>query len=191
MVVEEDIEGMFRRSTPLNESDVDYWISRDADSRSSQREKKMVDEWIASGKALHSILDHPAHGSLMGGLFGVCNIILREKYPDKIINVEDYIKSVTSKPVHNTFRRGADQDWIMSHFRTITNNKDVLIHLNKRTDCLPRCHIAGVRPVPEHFETIMVENHPDFCGKQINYSSGNLPRPCVAIEPLNMTGTIM
>ena len=79
----------------------------------------------------------------------------------------------------------------MSHFRTITNNKDILIHLNKRTDCLPRCHIAGVRPVPEHFETIMVENHPDFCGKQINYSPGNLPRPCVAIEPLNMKGTIV
>ena len=187
----EDIEGMFRRSTPLNEPDVDYWISRDADSRSSQREKNMVDEWIKSGKALHSILDHPAHGSLMGGLFGVCNIILREKYPDKIINIEEYIKSITSRPVHNTFRRGGDQDWIMSHFKTITNNKDVLIHLNKREDCLKRCHIAGLRPVTEHFETILVDNHPDFCGKQINYARISLARPCVMIEDLNMKDTFM
>jgi hypothetical protein len=187
----EDIEGMFRRFTPLNETDVDYWVSRDADSRASPREKKMVDEWIESGKAIHSILDNPAHGSLMGGLFGVCNKILIEKYPDKMVNIVDHIKSVTSRPLHNTFRRGADQDWLMGHFKSITDKKDILVHLNKRADCLPRCHIAGVRPVPEHFETIMVENHPDFCGKQINYSPGNLPRPCVAIEPLNMKGTIM
>ena len=187
----EDIEGMFRRSTPLNDPQVDYWISRDADSRASQREKQMIDEWIESGKAIHSILDHPAHGSLMGGLFGVCNVILREKYPDKIINIEDYIKSVTSKPVHNILRRGDDQNWIMNHFRTITNNKDILVHLNKRTDCLSKCHIAGVRPVSQHFQTIMVENNKDFCGKQINYSQCNLPRPCVVIEHLNMKGTIL
>ena len=187
----EDIEGMFRRFTPLNEKDVDYWISRDADSRSSLREKKMVDEWIESNKALHSILDNPAHGSLMGGLFGVNNKILMEKYPDKMINIDDHIRSVTSKPVHNTFRRGADQDWIMGHFRSVTNEKDILVHLNKRPDCLKRCHIALSRPVPDHFQTIMVDNHPDFCGKQINYSANSLPRPCVAIEPLNLDGTIL
>lgn len=188
----EDIEGMFRRFTPLNETDVDYWISRDADSRSSYREKKMVDEWIESGKAIHSILDNPAHGSLMGGLFGVCNTVLIDKYPDKMINIVDHIKYVTGKSsAHNTFRRGADQDWIISHFKSITDKKDILVHLNERSDCLSRCHIACLRPVPEHFETIMVKNDPDFCGKQINYSSSKLPRPCVCIEPLNMEGTII
>ena len=187
----EDIEGMFRRFTPLNETDVDYWISRDADSRSSQREKKMIDEWINSGKAIHSILDHPAHGSLMGGLFGICNKILIEKYPDKMINIIEHIKSVTSMSVRNTLRRGADQNWLRGHFKSIIDKKDILVHLNKRPDCLIRCHIALLKPVPEHFETIMVENHPHFCGKQIGYSSANLPRPGVAIEPLNMEGTIM
>lgn len=50
---------------------VDRFISRDADSRLSMREKLAVDEWIASGKRLHVMRDHPHHTrSMMGGMFG-------------------------------------------------------------------------------------------------------------------------
>ena len=36
---------MFWRWLPLDDPDVDIWISRDADSRLSEREAKIVDEW--------------------------------------------------------------------------------------------------------------------------------------------------
>jgi hypothetical protein len=41
-------------------------------SRVSLREKCAVDEWLASGKALHSMRDHPAHKwKIMAGMYGL------------------------------------------------------------------------------------------------------------------------
>lgn len=52
-------------------TDCEYFIVRDADSRLSLREKAAVDQWIASGKILHSMRDHGAHcRGLNGGLWG-------------------------------------------------------------------------------------------------------------------------
>ena len=184
----EDIEGMYRRFTPLGESDVDYWISRDSDSRSSVRELKMVNEWLTSNKAVHSILDHPCHGNLMGGTFGISNKILRDKYPGKIIDMSEHITNMASKQI---LRRGNDQNWIGNHFMDIViNHKDLLVHLNEKNDCVTKCHIGGKRPITEHFETILVPHNPNFCGKQINYVPRTLSRPCVEIEHLNMDGTV-
>ena len=144
----EDIEGMMQRFKPLNDEDVDYWLSRDADSRTSYREKQMVDEWISSNKALHSILDHPCHGGIMGGLFGVNNIVMRQKYPTYIININDTILDLATK---FTIRRGYDQNWINNHFSSIiTNDKDIFVHVNQKPDCLERCHINHKKPVHNH-----------------------------------------
>jgi hypothetical protein len=185
----EDIEGMYRRFTPLGESDVDYWISRDSDSRSSVRELKMVNEWLTSNKAVHSILDHPCHGNLMGGTFGISNKILRDKYPGKIIDMSEHITNMASKQI---LRRGNDQNWIGNHFMDIViNHKDILVHLNEKNDCVKRCHVGGKRPITEHFETILVPHNPNFCGRQINYVPRTLSRPCVEIEHLDMSGTIV
>lgn len=47
-------------------------IIRDLDSRPTLRERSAVDEWLASGKALHIMRDHPDHTEpIMGGMFGV------------------------------------------------------------------------------------------------------------------------
>jgi hypothetical protein len=47
-------------------------LIRDCDSRLNIREADAVHEWIASGKALHSMRDHPRHNiPLMGGMWGV------------------------------------------------------------------------------------------------------------------------
>lgn len=184
----EDIEGMMRRFCPLGEEDVDFWLSRDGDSRSSFREKKMIDEWLKTDKAIHSILDHPAHGNLMGCSFGINNIAVRERYPEKIIDINKYITDLVKK---KDIRRGYDQVWIGNHFMDIMKNKkDILVHLNKRQDCLARCHIGGIRPIPEHFTTILVDNTPNFCGKQINYNDNKLSRPFIQIENLQLNGTI-
>ena len=83
-------EGMFWRWLPLDDESVHCWISRDADSRLSEREAKIVNEWIESGKTLHSIRDHKCHMHyIMGGMFGINNTEFNKKY--KFKKVKDII----------------------------------------------------------------------------------------------------
>lgn len=66
-----DWNGMFWRFYPASDSDVEVMISRDADSRLTEREKLAVDEWLASDKDFHIMRDHPAHGTaILGGMWG-------------------------------------------------------------------------------------------------------------------------
>lgn len=67
-----DSRGMFHRFLPAEEEGVEYMMSRDTDSRLSEREKLAVDEWLESGADLHIIRDHPYHGvPILGGMWGV------------------------------------------------------------------------------------------------------------------------
>jgi len=74
-IVKMDEEGewnsMFWRFFPASEDNVEIMISRDCDSRLSEREKSCVDQWIASDKKFHCMIDHPFHGGIMGGMWGV------------------------------------------------------------------------------------------------------------------------
>lgn len=64
------IPGMFWRFTPYE--NIELFISRDADSRLSMREKLAVDEWLESDKILHIMRDHPHHEhEVNGGMFGL------------------------------------------------------------------------------------------------------------------------
>jgi len=50
---------------------VDLYLSRDLDSRFSDREVSAVDEWLSIGKAIHSMRDHPNHNvPLLGAAWG-------------------------------------------------------------------------------------------------------------------------
>lgn len=63
---------MFYRFLIHDVPGVDRYLIRDADSRISMRERRCVDQWIASGKILHTIHDHPYHiRPIQGGMFGV------------------------------------------------------------------------------------------------------------------------
>jgi hypothetical protein len=65
------IAGMFWRFLVADDPTVDRWIVRDSDSRLNPRERFAVEEWIQSGKAMHTIRDHPNHERPMnGGLIG-------------------------------------------------------------------------------------------------------------------------
>ena len=88
-------EGMFWRWLPWNDESVNIWISRDADSRLSEREAKITNEWITSGKTLHTIRDHKCHYNyIMGGMFGINNNLFRQKY--KINSVTEIIKELSA-----------------------------------------------------------------------------------------------
>ena len=66
-----DWSGMFWRFHPCSEDDVDVVLSRDTDSRLTQREKDAIDEWLESDKGFHIMRDHPWHGApILGGMWG-------------------------------------------------------------------------------------------------------------------------
>jgi len=63
--------GMFWRFLAASDADVEVMLSRDTDSRLSEREKAAVEEWLESDKGFHIMRDHPAHGTeILGGMWG-------------------------------------------------------------------------------------------------------------------------
>ena len=89
VLMEEDGDwtGMFWRFYACEDSDI--MISRDTDSRLSEREKLAVDEWISSDKDFHIMRDHPYHTTeILGGMWGVRNGLLKNM--KQLIN--DYTK---------------------------------------------------------------------------------------------------
>jgi hypothetical protein len=63
-------------------------LSRDTDSRLSNREKLAVDEWLESDKDFHIMRDHPYHNTeILGGMWGVRNGLLK--------NIKELIEDYT------------------------------------------------------------------------------------------------
>jgi len=67
-----DVLGMYWRFHPICDNpEVERFIVRDTDSRFTQREVKMVNEWVESGKDFHIIRDNRSHNiSMLGGTWG-------------------------------------------------------------------------------------------------------------------------
>lgn len=66
-----DWTGMFWRFYPASEDDVEAFISRDCDSRLSEREAAAVQEWMNSPRLIHIMRDHPHHTTpMLGGMWG-------------------------------------------------------------------------------------------------------------------------
>ena len=87
MDVDGDWSGMFWRFYACDDSDV--MLSRDTDSRLSNREKLAVDEWLKSDKDFHIMRDHPYHTTeILGGMWGVRNGLINNI---KTI-IDDYVK---------------------------------------------------------------------------------------------------
>ena len=77
--------GMFWRFLPMNDSNVDYFIVRDVDSRINKREALAVEKWIKSEKQLHVMRDHPHHHyKILGGMWGFNCTMGRYNFYDEI-----------------------------------------------------------------------------------------------------------
>jgi hypothetical protein len=86
MDVEGDWTGMFWRFYACEDSDI--MLSRDTDSRLSNREKLAVEEWLESEKDFHIMRDHPYHNTeILGGMWGVRNGLLK--------NIKELIEDYT------------------------------------------------------------------------------------------------
>jgi len=51
--------GSLWRFRPMNNENVEFFISRDCDSRISERDEVAVQEWLNSGKSFHILREHP------------------------------------------------------------------------------------------------------------------------------------
>lgn len=97
-----DFRYMFWRFLVFDDPGIKIAIVRDIDSMASVREKKMIDDWISSGKKLHIIRDHPNHQSrIMGGMWGL--VINGKPY-----GIKKYILSFKKK--WNSY--GVDQEFL-------------------------------------------------------------------------------
>ena len=98
----DSFHGMFWRFWASVEEDVNIFISRDCDSRISNREVLAVNEWLMSNKDFHIMRDHPYHSvPILGGMWGSRNGLMRK------INLSQKIKD------WNIYtRKGIDQDFL-------------------------------------------------------------------------------
>jgi len=111
--------GCFWRFFTSDFSDCEYVIFRDTDSRISEREKVAVDEWIQSGKSLHVMRDHPAHGipygnnrlGILAGMWGI---------KGNIIPITDMIKKYV---INKENIYGIDQSFLKSIYSIFENDR--------------------------------------------------------------------
>jgi len=105
-----------RRFLPMSEPDVEVMISRDTDSRLSEREQHAVQAWLDSRRAAHIMRDHPQHGGypIMGGMFGVRRHVVND--------VTGLLKLMEGEPAYNY-----DQSFLAHHIWPIIKN-DCLVH---------------------------------------------------------------
>lgn len=98
----DSFHGMFWRFWAAEDEDVDIFLSRDCDSRISEREAAAVNEWLKSNKDFHIMRDHPYHTvSILGGMWGSRNGLMRKIHLTKLI--ESWGKYE---------RKGIDQDFL-------------------------------------------------------------------------------
>ena len=79
---------MLWRFEPITDTSVEYFMSRDIDTKIQPREVLAVEEWLESGKTLHIMRDHPQHyPKILGGMYGIkCFKLFGEDWIDKIEN---------------------------------------------------------------------------------------------------------
>lgn len=96
--------GMFWRFWASEDPDVDIFLSRDCDSRISEREFRAVEEWLNSDKDFHIMRDHPYHTvPVLGGMWGSRNGLMRKLGLTNMINLWNQFQ-----------RKGIDQDFLGS-----------------------------------------------------------------------------
>jgi hypothetical protein len=98
----DSFHGMFWRFWAAEDPEVDIFLSRDCDSRFSEREFFAIKEWLDSDKDFHIMRDHPYHTTpILGGMWGCRNGLMRK------IGIIKMIES------WNQFqRKGIDQDFL-------------------------------------------------------------------------------
>ena len=145
-------EGMFWRFKLFNDKDIDIFLSRDADSRITNREIKFINEFIDSNKTFHIIRDHPGHGTeILGGTFGVKVKDFNSKY--KIKKIDEYILEYR-KMYHKNIQKQPDQHFLRDKIWPLIKNDNY-------------CHIA-LEQLRYSKTDIISGMVPEFIGKDVD-----------------------
>jgi len=117
---------MLTRFLVYDDPTVQYFVSRDSDSRLSPRELFAVNEWISSGLGFHVMRDHPEHNApVLGGMFGMRRGVLGRKKMRSLLRLA---LSQNAKGIHGM--RGEDQSFLMRYIwpivRSQTLDHDIL-----------------------------------------------------------------
>lgn len=160
-------DGTMWRFLPLHDLEVEIWVSRDADSRPSTRERLAVDEWLASGRTAHLMRDHPAHGApIMGGMFGIDNRRMRRR--SALPSVKNFLDRWNPSRDHY----GIDQEWL----------RDSLWPLIKKDHVAHDAHNHFRTGLERPFPVPALPSESRFVGERIHVHSSNF-RPSGPIQP--------
>jgi len=108
-----------KRFIPFSEEKVKAFISRDCDSRISNREVIAVNVWLNSNKKFHIMRDHPFHGNfpILAGMFGAKTGIVED--------IKDKIKEYKEKNTKESYH--FDQVFLLNYIWPLVKN-DNLTH---------------------------------------------------------------
>ena len=119
-------EGMFWRFYPI-EYDIDIMLSRDTDSRITEREMVLVNQWIDSDKTFHIIRDHRGHRvEILGGTWGCKVKQFQERY--NIKKIDDYI-NIYYKRFKKKIKKNPDQYFLKENIYPLIKN-DNMSHIS-------------------------------------------------------------
>ena len=119
-------EGMFWRFYPIESTDIDIFLSRDADSRISDREMDLINEWIESDKTFHIIRDHPGHRiEILGGTFGIKNKPFQIKAKEGGFQPIDYYKNQYYERYHKDVEKQPDQTFLTEFIYPLIKDDNV------------------------------------------------------------------
>jgi hypothetical protein len=108
--------GTFWRFYPLENNNVDIFISRDADSRITLKEINTINKWLESNKTLFLLRGHKSHIQICAGLWG----IKKHNFNNSILKntIDTYINKFktkyTDKEKHGRLcpLNGVDQEFL-------------------------------------------------------------------------------
>ena len=111
--------GMFWRFTASEDPEVDVFLSRDCDSRISDREVGAINEWLLSDKDFHIMRDHPYHSApILGGMWGCRNRIMKKIGLSSLINNWCLNK-------RTNYSYGIDQDFLREVIYPLVKDKSM------------------------------------------------------------------
>lgn len=136
--------GMFWRFNAAFESPNTIMLCRDSDTRLIEREKRCVDEWLASDKSFSIIRDHPRHFDfpIIGTMWGVKGMLPYECFE-------------SMKRYEREFRYVVDQLWLANE-----------VYPKIKDDCL--MHELGK---DDWFSKERDQNNPVFVGQGYDENS--------------------
>lgn len=145
---------MLWRLSPLWDEDVEIVMCRDLDSLPMHRDRKMVEEAMASGAVVHAILDSESHcGPYMGGTIAIRAAAFRDAFP-RCRNLGDFI---AAHRVCDLTRLGDDQR-VLNAALTHPFLKRTFVHQRRRDIMYPEA--MATRPVaPQETELDKVVRH--------------------------------